>query len=58
LLLSLCAQEHIAQGVEILRGFLEAVKKKHPEWTQHEQEQGGIAANNFGVKNVRTKKCH
>jgi len=49
------AQEHIEQAAEILKQFMKEVEKKHPDWPKEKKEQGGIAAYNFGVKNVRTQ---
>lgn len=49
------SKEHIEQAAEILKQFMKEVEKKHPDWPKDKKEQGGIAAYNFGVKNVRTQ---
>lgn len=46
--------DNILQGATILKNFIIEVQKKHPTWTKEQQLRGGIAAYNFGVKNVRT----
>ncbi|KAM8771549.1 lysozyme g-like isoform 2-T2 [Acanthopagrus schlegelii] len=48
------SEEHLCQGTEILVDFIKQVTKKLPSWTKEQQLKGGIAAYNFGVKNVRT----
>ena len=49
------AQEHLEQAAGILKKCIQDVEKKFPDWPMDKQEQGGIAAFNFGVKNVRTQ---
>ena len=46
--------EHIIQGATILRDVIAGVTRKFPRWSRYYQIRGGIAAYNFGVKNVRT----
>jgi len=48
------SDENILQGANILKKSIDGVKKKHPDWSEKDQLQGGIAAYNFGVKNVQT----
>ncbi|XP_062577283.1 glycine, glutamate and proline-rich protein-like [Saccostrea cucullata] len=36
--------------------YIKQVKSKHPTWTPEQQQQGGVAAYNFGVSNVRSWK--
>ncbi|XP_039531247.1 lysozyme g-like isoform X2 [Pimephales promelas] len=48
------SEEHVAQGTEILIGFIKEIKAKFPQWTQDQCFKGGISAYNAGVKNVRT----
>jgi peptidoglycan hydrolase-like protein with peptidoglycan-binding domain len=46
--------EHIMQATGILRGFFDAVAKKHPDWASERQLQGATAAYNSGVGNIQT----
>ncbi|KAG7328945.1 hypothetical protein KOW79_007119 [Hemibagrus wyckioides] len=48
------SEEHIAQGTEILIGFIKKIQKNFPAWPKEHQFKGGIAAYNFGPGNVRT----
>ncbi|MCP3103132.1 transglycosylase SLT domain-containing protein [Myxococcus sp. K15C18031901] len=45
---------HIDQAAGILKGFLNDVKKAHPDWSPEQQLRGAVAAYNSGPKNVRT----
>ncbi|MCE9672294.1 transglycosylase SLT domain-containing protein [Myxococcus stipitatus] len=45
---------HIDQAAGILKGFLNDVKKAHPDWPPEQQLRGAVAAYNAGPKNVRT----
>ena len=47
---------NIKQGTKILMGMITGVKKKFPCWSPAQQLQGGIAAYNEGLGNVRTWK--
>lgn len=46
--------EHIKQGIGILIDAINGVAANHPDWSQENKLKGGIAAYNFGVKNVWT----
>ncbi|XP_078679488.1 lysozyme g-like [Branchiostoma floridae x Branchiostoma belcheri] len=46
--------EHLRQATDILIDKIKGIQKKFPEWTREQQLKGGIAAYNFGVKNVWT----
>jgi len=46
--------EHIMQATGILRGFVDAVSKRHPDWAPERQLQGATAAYNSGVGNIQT----
>nr|AOX15709.1 lysozyme [Haliotis diversicolor] len=49
------SEGHIRQATEdVLIPKIRGVQNKHPAWTKEQQLQGGIAAYNFGVKNVQT----
>ncbi|XP_046569635.1 glycine, glutamate and proline-rich protein-like [Haliotis rubra] len=49
------SEGHIRQATEdVLIPKIRGVQNKHPTWTKEQQLQGGIAAYNFGVKNVQT----
>ncbi|MCY1035975.1 peptidoglycan-binding protein [Corallococcus sp. BB11-1] len=46
---------HIDQAAGILKGYLNDVKKAHPDWPEAQQLRGAVAAYNFGPKNVKTQ---
>nr|AFQ35958.1 goose-type lysozyme 1 [Mytilus galloprovincialis] len=47
--------DHInAMTKYVLVPYIEAVKQKLPSWSDAQALQGGVAAYNFGVRNVRT----
>ncbi|XP_061883011.1 lysozyme g-like isoform X3 [Entelurus aequoreus] len=48
------SKEHLCQGTDILIDFIKAIRRKFPDWTAEQQLKGGIAAYNFGAKNVQT----
>ncbi|XP_061839920.1 lysozyme g-like [Nerophis lumbriciformis] len=48
------SKEHLSQGTAILIDFILAIRSKFPNWTAEQQLKGGIAAYNFGVRNVQT----
>ncbi|XP_071106092.1 glycine, glutamate and proline-rich protein-like [Haliotis cracherodii] len=49
------SEGHIKQAIQdVLIPKITGVQNKHPNWTKEQQLQGGIAAYNFGVKNVQT----
>ncbi|MFP2930943.1 peptidoglycan-binding protein [Pyxidicoccus sp. 3LG] len=48
--------EHIDQAAGILKGMLNQVKAKHPDWSEAQQLRGAVAAYNSGVGNVQTIK--
>ncbi|CAK8680225.1 unnamed protein product [Clavelina lepadiformis] len=48
------SEEHIRHGTEILISFIRKVQARFPSWTRARQLQGGVAAYNFGLDNVRT----
>ncbi|RJS19990.1 hypothetical protein DRW03_19620 [Corallococcus sp. H22C18031201] len=50
------SNEHIEQAAGILKGMLNEVKKKHPDWPPVQQLRGAVAAYNSGTGNVRTLK--
>ncbi|XP_059150618.1 glycine, glutamate and proline-rich protein-like [Physella acuta] len=46
---------HIEMMVHrLLVPYINQVKAKHPDWSQHQALQGGVAAYNFGVSNVQS----
>lgn len=49
-------QEHINQATGILASYIREVRQKHPTWDDSSVLEGGIAAYNFGVRNVQTKE--
>ncbi|KAL4630860.1 lysozyme g-like [Arapaima gigas] len=48
------SEEHLIQGTKILTDFISGVKAKFPNWSKEKVLKGGIAAYNFGLKNVQT----
>jgi peptidoglycan hydrolase-like protein with peptidoglycan-binding domain len=50
------SKEHIDQAAGILKGMLNQVKAKHPDWPAAQQLRGAVAAYNSGVGNVQTLK--
>lgn len=48
------SSEHIFQGGQILMQYIDAVSKKYL-WPKQWCIRGGVAAYNFGMKNVRTQ---
>jgi peptidoglycan hydrolase-like protein with peptidoglycan-binding domain len=48
--------QHIDQAAGILKGMLNQVKAKHPDWSSAQQLRGAVAAYNSGVSNVQTLK--
>ncbi|RXN09294.1 lysozyme g [Labeo rohita] len=46
------SEQHVAQAIEILIGFIKEIKVNFPKWTQEQCFKGGIAAYNKGVKRV------
>ncbi|NXL84787.1 LYG protein, partial [Alectura lathami] len=47
-------ETHIRQGTKILISKIKEIQQKFPHWTKNQQLKGGIAAYNFGSKNVRS----
>ncbi|XP_053722207.1 lysozyme g-like [Synchiropus splendidus] len=47
------SKEHLDQGIEILVGFMDEIKKMFPEWSGGKQLRGALAAYNKGPDNVR-----
>lgn len=45
---------NIKHGAVILKNSIAQVERDHPTWTPEQQLKGGIAAYNFGAKNVQT----
>ncbi|XP_061767553.1 lysozyme g-like [Nerophis ophidion] len=48
------SKEHLSQGTGILIGFIVEIRNTFPDWTAEQQLKGGIAAYNFGARNVQT----
>uniref|UniRef100_A0A3Q2DEH5 Lysozyme g n=1 Tax=Cyprinodon variegatus TaxID=28743 RepID=A0A3Q2DEH5_CYPVA len=48
------SEEHLRQGTGILVNFIKTIQKKFPGWSKEQQLKGGIAAYNFGDRNVQT----
>ncbi|XP_055864190.1 glycine, glutamate and proline-rich protein-like [Biomphalaria glabrata] len=48
-----CAHIEMMTG-QLIIPFMKQVKKKHRKWPAAKQLQGGVAAYNFGVKNVKS----
>ncbi|KAJ8332323.1 hypothetical protein SKAU_G00426780 [Synaphobranchus kaupii] len=48
------SEQHVSQGTQILISFINAIKRKFPDWPKEHQFKGGISAYNAGDKNVRT----
>jgi peptidoglycan hydrolase-like protein with peptidoglycan-binding domain len=46
--------QHIDQAAGILKGMLNEVKAKHPDWPAEQQLRGAVAAYNSGAENVQT----
>jgi peptidoglycan hydrolase-like protein with peptidoglycan-binding domain len=46
--------QHIDQAAGILKGMLNQVKAKHPDWSPEQQLRGAVAAYNSGAGNVQT----
>ncbi|XP_051505002.1 lysozyme g-like [Myxocyprinus asiaticus] len=48
------SEQHVAQGTDILIGFIKGIKAKFPQWSQEQWFKGGISAYNAGVGNVQS----
>ncbi len=48
------SREHIDQAAGILKGMLNQVKARHPDWSPEQQLRGAVAAYNSGAGNVQT----
>ncbi|SEU38204.1 Peptidoglycan-binding (PGRP) domain of peptidoglycan hydrolases-containing protein [Stigmatella erecta] len=48
--------EHIDQAAGILKGYVNDMKKAHPDWSEAQQLRGAVAAYNFGPGNVQTQQ--
>ncbi|KAI1903072.1 hypothetical protein AGOR_G00023440 [Albula goreensis] len=48
------SEQHVSQGTQILIELINEIKRKFRDWPKEHQFKGGIAAYNFGVKNVQT----
>ncbi|XP_048838895.1 lysozyme g-like [Brienomyrus brachyistius] len=48
------SEQHVRQGTQILIDSINEVKAKFPGWPKEHILKGGIAAYNFGSKNVKT----
>ncbi|XP_009870356.1 PREDICTED: lysozyme G-like [Apaloderma vittatum] len=48
------SETHLTQGTGILIEMIKKIQGKFPQWTKDQQLKGGIAAYNFGDRNVRS----
>ncbi|KPP58167.1 Lysozyme g-like, partial [Scleropages formosus] len=48
------SEAHVRQGTQILVDFIKGVSVKFPKWPKEHVLKGGIAAYNFGIRNVQT----